>query len=513
MPDLRRLISDPTDIGETGPSRGGAGNGEAWMRIRRRLRVELGEEVFSSWFGCLELDALSNEDVYLSVPTKFLKSWIQSHYVDRILPTLVSEFPAIKHVSINVRSSTRPATGCGPGGLHDLGSGVGPDSSRVRSIASFATNLPTGPSGAITSSSKIAPVAESCEAELLAGSPLDRRLNFANFLVGGSNQLAYSEAQRIARSGPDDPLLYNPLYLHASVGLGKTHLLQAVAHAATGATRRVIYLTAERFMYGFVAALKAQTAIAFKERLRAIDVLVIDDIQFLQGKSIQQEFCHTLNALIDSHRQIVIAADRPPGDLESLEERVRSRLAGGLCIEIGGLDEALRVKILEARIAAAKLVHQTFEVPAAVVAYVASVIRTNGRDLDGAVNRLLAHSALNGAPHSLETAELAIRDLVRTPDPKKIKIEDIQKLVASHFNVSRGDILSARRTASVVRPRQIAMYLSKLLTPRSLPEIGRRFGGRDHTTVLHAVRKITGLVTTDATLSEEIELLKRMLLE
>jgi chromosomal replication initiator protein len=342
---------------------------------------------------------------------------------------------------------------------------------------------------------------------------LDRRLIFSNFLVGGSNQLAHSEAQRIAGAGPADPLLYNPLYLHASVGLGKTHLLQAVAHAATSARRRVIYLTAERFMYGFVAALKAQTAIAFKERLRAIDVLVIDDIQFLQGKSIQQEFCHTLNALIDSRRQIMIAADRPPGDLESLEERVRSRLAGGLCIEIGGLDEALRVKILEARIAAAKLVHQAFEVPAAVVAYVASVIRTNGRDLDGAVNRLLAHASLNGAPLRIETAELAVRDLVRTPDPKRVKIEDIQKLVASHFNVSRGDILSARRTASVVRPRQIAMYLSKLLTPRSLPEIGRRFGGRDHTTVLHAVRKITGLVTTDGTLSEEIELLKRMLLE
>jgi chromosomal replication initiation ATPase DnaA len=277
MPDLRRQISDPTDLGETASSRGGAGTGEAWMRIRRRLRAELGEVVFSSWFGCLELDALADQDVYLSVPTKFLKSWIQSHYMDRILPALASEFPAIKRVSINVRSSTRPATAC------------------------------------------------------------------------------------------------------ATV--------------------------------------------------------------------------------------------------------------------------------------AAKLVHQTFEVPAAVVAYVASVIRTNGRDLDGAVNRLLAHASLNGAELRMETAELAIRDLVRTPDPKKVKIEDIQKLVASHFNVSRGDILSARRTASVVRPRQIAMYLSKLLTPRSLPEIGRRFGGRDHTTVLHAVRKITGLVTADGTLSEEIELLKRMLLE
>ena len=515
MPELRRQISDPRDLGETASSRGGgAGKGEGWRRIRRRLRAELGEEVFSSWFGCLELDALSDQDVYLSVPTKFLKSWIQSHYVDRILPTLASEFPAIKRVSINVRCSTRPATPCAKGGLPDLAAGSGTDvEPRGRTITSFAPSLPMGPSFASTSSSNRPALAESCEADGLTGSPLDRRLIFANFLVGGSNQLAHSEAQRIAGAGPADPLLYNPLYLHASVGLGKTHLLQAVAHAATGAKRRVIYLTAERFMYGFVAALKAQTAIAFKERLRAIDVLVIDDIQFLQGKSIQQEFCHTLNALIDSRRQIVIAADRPPGDLESLEERVRSRLAGGLCIEIGGLDEALRVKILEARIAAAKLVHRTFEVPAAVVAYVANVIRTNGRDLDGAVNRLLAHASLNGAPHSTETAELAIRDLVRTPDPKKVKIEDIQKLVASHFNVSRGDILSARRTASVVRPRQIAMYLSKLLTPRSLPEIGRRFGGRDHTTVLHAVRKITGLVTTDGTLSEEIELLKRMLLE
>ncbi len=351
------------------------------------------------------------------------------------------------------------------------------------------------------------------DAEIIAGSPLDRRLNFSNFLVGKSNQLAHAAAQRVASMAPDEPLLYNPLYLHASVGLGKTHLLQAVALAATTLTRRVIYLTAERFMYGFVSAHKAQTAIAFKEKLRGIDVLIIDDIQFLQGKSIQQEFCHTLNALIDGHRQIVIAADRPPSDLDSLDERVRSRLAGGLCVEIGGLDEALRVKILEARIAAAKLAHPNFDVPPAVTAYVAAAVQTNGRDLDGAVNRLLAHASLNGAPLGVETAELAIRDLVRMHEPKRVKIEDIQKLVATHFNVSRADILSSRRTANVVRPRQIAMYLSKALTLRSLPEIGRRFGGRDHTTVLHAVRKIDGLAAKDTALSEEIELLKRMLME
>ena len=236
-------------------------------------------------------------------------------------------------------------------------------------------------------------------------------------------------------------------------------------------------------------------------------------MQFLQGKSIQNEFCHTLNALIDAGRQVVIAADRPPSELESLEERVRSRLAGGLCVEMGALDEPLRLKILEARIAAAKQAQPGFDVPAPVAAYVARAIETNGRDLDGAVSRLLARATLTGAALTVEMAEDAIRDLVRTREPKRVKIEDIQKLVATHYNVSRADILSSRRTATVVRPRQIAMYLAKVLTLRSLPEIGRRFGGRDHTTVLHAVRKIEGLAGKDGTLSEEIELLKRMLQE
>ena len=315
----------------------------------------------------------------------------------------------------------------------------------------------------------------------------------------------------MAEAALGDAPLYSPLYIHAAVGLGKTHLLQATAHAVTEAGRRVIYLTAERFMYGFVAALKAQTSIAFKEKLRAIDVLIIDDVQFLQGKSIQIEFCHTLNALIDDGRQVIVAADRPPSDLESLEERVRSRLAGGLCVEMEALDEALRGKILEHRVVAARALHPGFALSPAVLTYVARTICTNGRDLDGAVNRLMAHATLSGTSHTVETAEAAIRDLVRLREPKRVKIEDIQKLVANHYNVSRADILSSRRTATVVRPRQIAMYLSKALTLRSLPEIGRRFGGRDHTTVLHAVRKIEALSGKEAALAEELELLKRLL--
>ena len=234
-------------------------------------------------------------------------------------------------------------------------------------------------------------------------------------------------------------------------------------------------------------------------------------MQFLQGKSIQQEFCHTLNALIDDGRQVVVAADRPPGELETLEERVRSRLAGGLCVGMEPLDEGLRINFLENRAATVRAMQPGFELSPQVIALVAKLITTNGRDLDGAVNRLMAHATLNGKPHTVETAEVAIADLVRTREPKRVKIEDIQKLVATHYNVSRADLLSSRRTATVVLPRQIAMYLAKALTLRSLPEIGRRFGGRDHTTVLHAVRKIEGLCGKEATLAEELELLKRLL--
>jgi chromosomal replication initiator protein len=242
-------------------------------------------------------------------------------------------------------------------------------------------------------------------------------------------------------------------------------------------------------------------------------VLVIDDLQFLQGKSTQAEFCHTLNALIDAGRQVVIAADRPPSDLESLDDRMRSRLAGGLVVEMGPLGEDLRLEILKTRVAAARQYHPGFDVPAPVLAYIAKSVTHNGRDLEGAVNRLLAHNKLTGQPVTMEMAEREVRDLIRPQEPKRVKIEDIQRVVARQYNVSRADLLSSRRTANVVRPRQVAMYLAKTLTLRSLPEIGRRFGGRDHTTVLHAVRKIEGLVGNDTMLADEIEVLKRQLQE
>lgn len=503
MSDKQPPLASPEDFSSEDERR--------WERVRSRLRAELGDAVYDSWFTRLELDRLEAGVAHLTVPTKFLKSWMQSHYLDRLEARMASEFPTVGGVSIEVRSPTRRKARdanaekeSAPVAAHSESLAAAPVSGAAPTDA--APRRASARAGARQES-------DVSKSEVGMGSPLDRRLSFATFLVGPSNQLAYAAACRVAEARCGQTPMFNPLYTHAAVGLGKTHLLQALAHAANDNKRRVIYLTAEKFMSGFVSSLTAQTSIAFKERLRAIDMLIIDDVQFLQGKTIAQEFCHTLNALIDAGRQVVVAADRPPAELENLDERVLSRLKGGLCVDIGSLDEVLRVKILEARIAAARETLPNFQVSAEVISYVAKTVVSNGRDLEGAVNRLLAHSTLNGAPLCVASAETAIRDLVRTQDPKRVKIDDIQKLVASHYGISRSDILSARRTANVVRPRQIAMYLSKVMTLRSLPEIGRRFGGRDHTTVLHAVRKIDELVAKDRSLAEVIELLKRILCE
>jgi chromosomal replication initiator protein len=485
---------------------------ERWERVRQRLRAELGDAIYESWFAGLEFDRVEAGALRLTVPTKFLKSWVQSRYQDRIKARVASEFIGVERVEIEMRTPCRKVQPQDNDARRDPPRPKERDVEAPRDIDAARADLT--PSGATPRRAVAAKSASRTEGDAMSGSPLDRRLSFSTFLVGPSNQLAFAAARRVIepRQGDNAPL-FNPFYTHAAVGLGKTHLLQAMAQEAAGSKRRVIYLTAEKFMSGFVSSLNAQTSIAFKETLRGIDMLIIDDVQFLRGEWIQQEFCHILNALIDAGRQIVVAADRPPSDLETLDERVLSRLKAGLCVDIGPLDEGLRVKIVDARIAAAAQKQQNFVVPPEVVAYVARTITTNGRDLEGAVNRLLAHATLSGAPLSIATAETAIRDLVQAQEPKRVKIEEIQRLVASHYCVSRNDILSARRTANVVRPRQIAMYLAKILTPRSLPEIGRRFGGRDHTTVLHAVRKIEQLVAKDRQTAEVIELLKRVLSE
>jgi chromosomal replication initiator protein len=458
-----------------------------WERVFRRLRAEVGDDIYSCWFARMEFEGVANEIARISLPTRFLRNWNQTHYGERLLALWRDELPEVKKVDLVVRSAlTGHTNGAPKQAVVTATAGRDAEARRGRLPPSDGRG---------------------------GGSPLDPRLNFSTFLVGRSNALAHAAALQVAESAPDTQPRYNPLYIVGGIGLGKTHLLQAVAWAVEARGRRALYLTAERFMQGFASALRSQSATSYKEALRGIDLLATDDLQFLHGKQMQQEFGHTLNALIDAGRQVVVAADRPPSELEALDERARSRLAGGLAVEIGPLEEELRVRVLEAHFAALKADNPGFEVPPAVIARVARQITHNGRDLDGAVNRLLAHNQLSGRPVTIEMADEVIRDLVRPADPRRIRVEDILRVVSKHYGVSRADILSSRRTANVVLPRQVAMYLAKTLTLRSLPDIGGRFGGRDHTTVLHAVRKIEGLLQSDKALAETIELLKRLLNE
>ena len=470
-----------------------------WRRVRNRLRVELGEDVYSSWFARVTPEGMSGKTIHLSVPTRFLKSWISSHYLDRLLALWQGEEKRVARIELSVRGPAFNHTARGRNGATSVS-------------GDEADLLARAGDGAVREATAFAPAGFSDGRERAIGSPLDPRYSFDSFIVGPSNALAHAAATQIAASDSANGTGFSILFVHSAVGLGKTHLLQAIAWESRRRRRpdRILYLTAERFMYRFVAALKAQDAIAFKDHLRGIDLLLIDDMQFLQGKSVQQEFCHTLNALMESGRQVVVAADRPPVELDSLDDRMRSRLSAGLVVDIRPLGRSLRLSILRTKLEAATRRFPTLQVSNAVLEYVADQVAGNGRELEGAFTRIVAHNQLTNAEITIEMAEHAIRDLVRSQEPRRVRIEHIQKIVAKHFNVSRQDIVSSRRNRSIVRPRQISMYLAKTLTDRSFPEIGRRFGGRDHTTVLHAVRKIEGLIKEDRVLAEEVELLKRM---
>ena len=460
---------------------------QVWQRAKIRLRTVLGEDVFSSWFGRLEFSSVQDNVAHLSVPTRFLKRWLETHYTGHILSTIREEMPEIKEIRMVMKSSCndqpRPA-----------------DQMNRRSTDMVPT-IPEMPS--LTTHERSDHNPRRVSDEPLSGSPLDCRLTFNTFNEGSSNKSAYAAVRRIVETKGGQGSVFSPLYVHGGHGRGKTHLLQALTHEAVSRGRHAVYLTAEKFMYGFVAAVK--------EGLLHVDLFVLDDVQFLRGKSIQGELIHLLDALGDAKKQIVMSADRPPHDLEELDERIRSRLSGGLCINIDPPEELLRLKILERCVATAQVMHPLFEVTPTVLAFVARTVCSNGRALGGAINRLRAHSMLTGTTTNIEVAEGLIRDLRSIQEPKQIIITDIQKLVASHYRINLDDILSSRRTKTVVNPRQIAMYLAKVLTPKSLQEIGRRFGGRDHATVLHAVRKIERLAKSDQRIKGDLKFLTRML--
>ncbi len=469
-----------------------------WRRIQSRLRAELGDDVFTSWFGRVELEGYDGRVVQVSVPTKFLRNWLQSHYSDRLLACCGTELSGANRLEFRVRQPHLAAV------------------EKLKAIQSPRETAALRPQPAAPQPLRAMPQSlrdGRTGLDGFEGSPLDPRYTFHSFVVGAPNRLAHAAALQVAESTPEQPLRYNPLYIHARVGMGKTHLLHGIAWEvkSRNPAAKVLYLTAERFMYSFADALQTREGPAFKEKLRTIDLLLIDDMEFLQGKTFQQEFCHTLNSLIDGGKQVVVAADCAPPLLESFDARMRSRLSGGLVAELAALDYDLRVKILEKRAAEKSAVSPGFEVPADVLDYLATQLTENGRELEGAITRLHATYQLTGEKVTCDAAESTIGDLIRSKEPRRVKIDDILRIVAKHYGVQRGDLLSSRRNQSIVRPRQIGMYLAKTLTSRSLPEIGRRFGGRDHTTVLHAIRKIESLKQQDGGLKDELDSLARML--
>lgn len=449
---------------------------DLWGALYKQMRAEFGEGVFRSWLKPLTLRAFYHGTMEISVPTRFMRDWIQNHYAEHIAQMAAAADPEIKRLQIVV-------------------------------VQAAALSEPTE-AESLASAQSTRKANENRRKEVAAlSSPLDARFTFNSFVTGKTNALAHAAARRVVESAG---VPFNPLFLYGGVGLGKTHLMHAIAHALeAGAPEKVVmYLSAEKFMYQFVRSLRAGDAMAFKEALRSVDVLLLDDIQFIAGKeNTQEEFFHTFNALVDDNKQIVISADRAPGDLSGIDERLRSRLSWGLVADIQPTTYELRLGILEAKRAQ---LGQEAGVPDDVLEYLALKITSNVRELEGALNRLVAHADVASQDVTLEATSDVLGDLLRSHD-RRITIDEIQRRVADHFSLKLSDMHSARRARAVARPRQIAMYLSKQLTPRSLPEIGRKFGGRDHTTVMHAVRKIEELMEADAQIAQDVDLVRRAL--
>ena len=471
------------------------------QKVRAMLRARLGDDIYTSWFNSMEFQEFDGKTVRVSVPVKFLRNWIQSHYAEDLLTCCTAEFKGVERVDVALRqpgpvvvqpeaeNSTRESTAEGAGSLRPEGS--------ARPLAARPAQ----------------PALGRTQAGGFEGSPLDPRYTFDSFVVGPANRMAHAGATQVAETVLSDTRGFNPLYIHASVGLGKTHLLHAIAWEVKRRARQaqLLYLTAERFRYQFVEALRSQDPLAFKDKFRSIDILLVDDLEFLHGQQTEQEFDHIINALLDGGRQVVVASARAPNHIEKLNDRMRSRLQRGLVTEISSPDYELRLRILDKRMQEKRQLDPSFEMSSAVLELLSERLTDSGRELEGAVTRLHATWQYMRTPITPDIAETIIRDLVHGMEPRRIKIEDILKVVSRHFGVSKGDILSQRRHRSVVWPRQIGMYLAKQLTSRSLPEIGRRFGNRDHTTVLHAIRKIEGELDANPRLREEIEVLKKLL--
>ncbi len=448
---------------------------QSWGRMREALRKDIGRDAFVNWIEPLEFLGPEGGIGRFVAPTSFVGTWVERNYADAVRSLLAENGMPVNRLEFSVN----------PVAL-DFKNRAAPVPARAADVAAPDSEVD------------------------LPNSPLDGRFTFENFVVGKPNELAHAAARRVAEGGA---VTFNPLFLYGGVGLGKTHLMHAIAweFRSSQPDARVLYLSAEQFMYRFVSALRFKDMHGFKEMFRSVDLLMVDDVQFIAGKdSTQDEFFHTFNALIDQQKQIVISADRAPGEIDGLEERIKSRLQWGLVVDLHPTDYELRLGILQAKAEAQSLQNPGVVIGPGVIEFLAHRISSNVRVLEGALTRLFAFASLVGREITLDMTQECLADILRASE-RKVTIDEIIRKVADHYTLRISDLLSARRARSVARPRQVAMYLAKMLTSRSLPEIGRKFGGRDHTTVIHAVRKVEELKLTDSQVAEDVELLRRML--
>ncbi len=458
---------------------------QQWQQIKSDLRTQVGAEAFESWIDPLDLAASSAQEnqVHLHVPTAFIRDWVSRNYGDLLIAQL--QAATGRELQVQWKVGVRPEGASSGGGISEK-SETTPKISKTTAEA-----LPAG---------QDKPVGIDA-----AGTPLNPRFTFETFVTGKSNEFAYAAARRIAE---DDSVTYNPFILHGGVGLGKTHLMHAIAWSIR--TRKpdsvVLYMSAEKFLYSFVRALRDKSVMAFKDSFRAVDVLMIDDVQFIAGKeATQEEFFHTFNALVDLGKQIVLTADKSPHEMDNLEARLKSRLGMGLASEVHKPDLEMRLAILEKKAAEMGL-----NLPGDVAMLLADRVSSNVRELEGALNRLHAHTRLVGAPVKVETARDILQDLFRAYD-RVVTVEEIQRKVAEFYRIKFADMHGNSRARAVARPRQMAMFLAKKLTTHSYPEIARHFGGRDHTTVMHGIRTIEKLVKDDRKLEEDARILESLL--
>lgn len=455
---------------------------DQWGSIRDELHQTMGANTFQSWIEPLTYVGAEEGIARFNVPTNFLGNYVSQNYGDLLLSKITRVNPSVRRVVFDTVTAAQEVA--------------------LRAEPEEQFNEPVASPHAHT---KPAPASDS-----LNGSPLDKRFTFDSFVVGKPNELAHAAARRVAEGGP---VTFNPLFLYGGVGLGKTHLMHAIAWELR--TRHphlnVLNLSAEQFMYRFVQALRDRKMMDFKSLFRSVDVLMVDDVQFIAGKdSTQEEFFHTFNALVDQHKQIIISADRAPDEIKDMENRIRSRLQSGLVVDLHPTDYELRLGILQSKSEMYSRMYPGLEVERGILEFLAARIVSNVRILEGALTRLFAFASLVGKPISMDLTQECLTDILRVSE-RKVSIEEIQRKVADHYLIRHSDLVGPKRVRTFARPRQIAMYLCKQLTTRSLPEIGRHFGGRDHTTVMHGVRRIEELRKQDAQIAEDVELLRRSL--